>query len=227
MRSISVCSVVAIALVSFAPRASAAPITYEISGVASGTIGGKTFTNALVVFTGHGDTAGVISDTFMGNTFYAAAFMTASVNIAGIGTATLLDPSEILGIPQTIIDPELPPFPLVLFGRTDNPPDLDSLTGMAATASNLLAGYDLKTAIGPITSLGGVGFIDNCGTPGHDPCLSTSMGLLSFTGNILETGDGTGTFRATLDPVPEPASILLMSGGLGALVRRARRRSRD
>ena len=45
-----------IAILSSAPNAHAIPITYDISGVASGEIGATTFTNASVELTGIGDT---------------------------------------------------------------------------------------------------------------------------------------------------------------------------
>ena len=57
-----------VAILSLAPNAHATSITYEISGVASGTIGGTTFTNALVELTGTGDTANVTS-LFSGEVF--------------------------------------------------------------------------------------------------------------------------------------------------------------
>ena len=220
MRSIFASVGFTLALAGFtAQQASASPITYEFSGTGSGAIGGTSFTDALVVYTGTADTGDVVTLSFMGFTFYAVALDGLTVNIAGIGTATITDPAEIFGIPQAVIDPdgEIPPLPGLILGRIDNPPDLAGFTGMAAVFSNLLYGYDLKTSIGPITDFGGVGFIEDCGTPGHDPCLGTSLGALSFTTNIWgETG---GTFQA----VPEPSTLLLMSGGLVALVRRTRR----
>jgi hypothetical protein len=210
-----------------AQQANAAPITYQFSGTNSGTIGGSSFTNALVVFTGSADTANVQTLLFEGVTFYAVPLNSLAVNIAGIGTATLTEPAEIIGLPQPIIDPDLPPLPLVLLGRTDNPPNLESITGIAATASTSFTGYDLKSSIGPIVGVGGVGFIQNCGTLGQDPCLATSRGALSFATNIGLGGAGSGgTFTATLVQVPEPSTLLLMSGALVAVVRRFRRGGR-
>ena len=58
MRSIFASAGLALALVGFAAQqANASPITYEFSGTGSGAIGGTSFTDALVVFTGTADTA--------------------------------------------------------------------------------------------------------------------------------------------------------------------------
>lgn len=208
----------ALVTIGFATAAHADPITYQISATASGTIGATNFSNALVTLTGTGNTANIVS--IFGFAF--AAPITTTVTIQGVGTATITDPTEILStaIP---IDFGAGLFPDVIFGRIDTPPALDSLTGIGAIGSNALLGYNLATSIGPITaSPGGIGFPQLCGTPGHDPCLSTTLGTLRFNSNI-DSG-GQGTFTATLQPVPEPTSLFLMGSGVAALVSRSRLR---
>ena len=227
MRSILASAALALTLVGFVAPADAAPITYEFTGIGTGSIGGTAFTDAAVVFTGTADTANV---ELIFGFIYAIPLDTLTVNIAGVGTATLTEPAGVFGIPIAVPDDvdeddEFPDFPFVLLGRLDDPPEVDGFTGIAATASNALAGYDLTTAIGPVAGLGGVGFNEDC-APGPDPCLATSKGILSFTHNILGDERG-GTFTATLqEEVPEPATLLLMGGGLAAFVRRSRRGAR-
>jgi hypothetical protein len=110
-------------------------------------------------------------------------------------------------------------------GSVDNPPALDSFTGIGVAGDTALLGYDLSSSIGPIAaSPGGIGFPPLCGTIGHDPCLSTTPGTLSFTSNLSPTGQG--TFSATVQPVPEPASLLLLGSGIAALFGRSRLRRR-
>jgi len=210
----------ALVLTGISTAAYADPITFQFSGTASGTIGGTNFSNALVTLNGTGNTNNIVS--IFGFAF--AAPITTTVTIQGVGTATITDPTEILSsvIPVSIGGNLLP---FVILGRVDAPPALDSLTGIGAIGSNAVLGYNLATSIGPITaSPGGIGFIVPCGVPGSDPCLSTSLGTLSFTSNIGNTSQG--TFTATLQPVPEPTSLFLLGSGVAALVGRSRIRPR-
>ena len=212
-----------IAAFSFTPNAHADLITYEISAVASGKIGGTTFTDALVELTGTGDTANVTSfvDTtdpmLMGDTIFTNPFSETTVTIAGVGTATITDPSEFFAVPAG---------GAILFGRTDKPPSLESITGLGLLISNAAVGYEGATAIGPITDSGAIGF-PGCGGLGEDPCVGTTLGFLSFNSNLSLTPNTEATFVATLQPVPEPTTTLfLLCSGAAALVAKSRLRTR-
>jgi hypothetical protein len=210
-----------------ASNAQAATIIYEVFGVASGKIGATTFTDAPIALTGTGDTANIIAltDPSIAFPIYANPFSAFTINIGGVGTAILTEPGGIWSFPDLV--PGFNPEPLVILGRIDHPPALDSFTGIGGVFSTALAGYDLATAIGPISGIGGLGFDPDCDTAGHDNCILTTLGHLSFTSNDFE---GQGSFVATLvpstAPVPEPGTLVLLGSGVMALVGRSRVRTR-
>jgi hypothetical protein len=199
-----------VAILSFAPNAHAIPITYDISGVASGEIGATTFTNASVDLIGIGNTANVTS-LFTG-TIFGNPFNTLTVTIGGVGTATITDPSEIWAIPAPT---GLAMVPVVIIGRVDKPPALDSITGIGFVGSDALTGYEGTTGIGPITDGGGIGF-PGCGGPNQDPCIHTTLGLLNFSSNLTIPPTTEATFVATI--APEPTTLLLLCSGAAALI---------
>ncbi len=206
----------AILLLGAAGPAHAGPITYTQSGIASGTIGGSTFTDALVTVTVHGDTDNVVANSVFeddGVEIPAGLYLInlsslTTIDIADIGIATIIDRVAVYSFPPVDIndDGSLDP-PTVIFGAVDNFPVLESFTGIGGTFDNALAGYNLRTAIGPITGLGGVGSFLT---------LNTSRGALSFTSDDVSGSEG--TFTATVTTVPEPGSVLLLGTGLVSLV---------
>jgi hypothetical protein len=108
-------------------------ITYTESATATGTIGGTSFTDALVTITVVGSTSGITGTA--GGVFENIG-TSGSVTIGGIGTFTLT------GI-QTAFDSQLFSFA----GITDTPPNGEIL----ATSSSVFATYDLTTSVGPIS----------------------------------------------------------------------------
>src|SRR5262249_45073106 len=134
--AVSVASVI-VAILAATPHADAAPIKYEITSVASGKLGGTSFTNASVDLVGIGDTAN-ISDlsniVIPGVVLFANPFSQFTVTIAGVGTATITDASEIWAFPAAV--PGFSPAPLVIFGREDAPPALNSITGIGFNVTN-------------------------------------------------------------------------------------------
>lgn len=219
--------VLLVAVLGFTTESHAAPITYTFSGISSGQLGLSPFTNALVVVTATGDTSNVISqgadadgDGVNDIFYYASLLGLTTVNIAGLGTVSVLDPTAIYALPP--IPPEFsePGEELllkasVILGTLDAPPALDSFTGLAAVAGDALLGYNLATSIGPIVSTGGVGYPTGL-------FVNTSGGNLSFTANF--SPNATGTFTAS---VPEPASLSLLGSGILSLVGLSRFRKRN
>jgi hypothetical protein len=192
----------------FASSAMAGLITYNFSGTASGMLGGTSFTNALVQETVIGNTANIVS-LLVGPSgsqisIFAEPVSTVTITIAGLGSTTVTDPSAIWSVPTpVVIDTGFPDLPYVVVGTLDNPPALNSITGYGAIGSNALLGYNLATSFGPLTaSPGGIGYPTGL-------VVDTSRGSLSFTSNVVPTGQG--TFSAV---TPEPGSILLLGSGL-------------
>jgi hypothetical protein len=205
------------AIASVTQVAAADPIVYTETGLASGLIGGTSFTNALVTITLTGDTSNIGPATLP---LCASCLMNpgnSTVSIAGIGLATVTDKTAVLStVTATSFGADYPLLPYVVIGVFDLFPALDDIIGMGFQGNGALLGFDLKSSIGPIAgSPGGIGY---------DPCcvIHTSRGNLSFASNFASTG--VGTFTATLAPVPEPETYVLMMAGLGVVGLMARRR---
>jgi hypothetical protein len=91
LRLTTLCLLVSIAGSTACP-ASAAPITYTLSGIATGSIGANNFTNAAFTFTGYGDDSDV---SLAGPGVFANELMSASIDVSGIGTGDAVDPFNI------------------------------------------------------------------------------------------------------------------------------------
>lgn len=200
----------AFVLFGYQAPAKADTITYVQSTIASGKLGATTFTNAVVTVTLTANTSGA---TTAPGELGAFGLLwnpgTATLNVSGIGTATILDQvaifstyhmsaADILTFSDGAVS--LPTVFIATYTGDLTGPS-DDLTHILMTPNASLFGYDLKTAIGPVT---GSGF----------PCCTvdvrhTSLGNFTFADNTFRDI----TFTATTS-VPEPSSLLLLGTGI-------------
>jgi len=186
----------------------AAPITYTLSTTASGTLGGTSFTDALVTVTLTADTENVVP----GPTPFTGAvanYGTAVVNVAGIGTGSFTGP---VGIFSSLNDPAS----LAFFGGTPGVIMIDNTTdtGIIAELGSAFGTYDLRSSLGPLTGPGGPA------SGSHTtPVFSTTVG--DFTWAIGQTG-GTLPSTFTASATPEPGTFGILAAGLVAVVWRRR-----
>ena len=179
--------------------AGAAYVEYTMTSSASGTLGGKVFTDASITITGIGDTAQIVSPSsgifnleLIANSLFVAGFPTESFELADIQ----------MGVNQNTAEAGF------LFGQAEN---LVLALGVPG-----LSGYDLGFPAGPYV-----------GTPLFLPeqSFATTAGELVFSSF---SDDVTFTAAAGPAPsVPEPPSITLAGLGLatlaGSITRRRRR----
>src|SRR5215469_6425811 len=159
-------AIATVLMVGSVTRVQAVPIIYTLSSTASGTLGGASFTNAAVVITLTGDTANVTpgpapyTDTLVN-------FGSATVTIAGVGTATFTDQIAIL---STLTDTSLFGVPAVLI--VDNTTN----TGLLLQTGSVYTTYNLKSSLGPISGTGGVASGSHM-----TPIFATTAGNMTWT----------------------------------------------
>ena len=186
-------------LLSFAIPVSAGPISYAITGVASGKLGSTSFSNASVTVTLSSDTSTVVAhplnspDVTAPNTLVNQG--TATVTISGIGTVNVTEPTAIYSTVTPV--PQFGAIPYVLIATLDDPPpaSLDNPTAIALIGSNSVLNYDLRTSFGAATLSTSVGY------PTTD-IIHTDHGNLTFTADTVAPPTSQGTFAATAAIVP-------------------------
>lgn len=174
MRQRGWAAVVAV-LVTFAaaPAMRAAPITYLISGVGSGTVNGTPFANAAYVIRGVGDTASVtIISGFPFPGSAAMAPVSATIEIAGAGTATFAGAATLTNVS---------PDATLSFA-------VGSLAPMLRGADLGLLGYDMRSAFGPLAL--GPPFLSQAAQPSDlGPIILDSSSAVTFEA-VTPCGNG-------------------------------------
>ena len=188
-------AVIAFALILSMRSVEAGPITYTETATGSGSLGGASFTNALVTITAIADTADIIlSDP--SDMFYKVTNMSTTVDVAGIGSAMFTD-AIYTGVVQL--------FQVAGFSDPKSEDILD-------TKSSAFSTYNLSTSLGPLS-----------GTTVINPGFAFPTTGGDFVFNSANA-NGDSTFQATLASIPEPSSLILAGtaalAGLGLYSRR-------
>ncbi len=162
-------------------------LTYTYSGSGSGTIGTTPFTDAAFTITGVDNTANV--------TKYPHGWLvdddSTTISISGVGVFGFTTPLEL--VDSTFLGFLGLGFPASHDFLTQGPFDPQFFT------------WNMLSSIGPIT--GPVEFID-----WTSDTVETVGGRLVFTAFTSSV-----TFNATVAPVPEPSSIVLLGSGIVGL----------
>ena len=193
MRTVLKAAFVLACCMMLAAFASATPITYTETAIASGSLGGVSFTDATVTLTMNGDTSDVADE---GGGFFQN-IGTLLLDVSGVGTATFTAGSYGVFDNQTFSPPAAGGFQL------GNASILD-------TFDNTFATYDLTTAIGPIT---GGSFIR------PDVTFSTSAGGF----NLTSAGDSTFTAVTSVPEPGSMVLLGSGLAGLAGMIRRFRK----
>jgi len=161
-----------------AALASSAPLTITLTGTGSGSLGGKSFTNATFSFTVTGDTANLQFPSCCPGDVDTASGTPTSFSIAGFSAGTLKDTQAIWTDTQGTVG-------IAHFNDGD----------MIDLNSSMLRGYRLTTSVGPLTAV--PSFVGAC--PGVD-CASFASSL----GPLMFSSVSTVTFTSTVTTTPVP-----------------------
>jgi hypothetical protein len=184
-RTILIVAALALLLYGACP-VNAVPITYVEETIGTGTLGSSSFTNSLVTLTLVGDTTNVSP--------FPPAISGPGFSNLGAATVYVANLNAMAIFTDTM-------WAVVNHGaRGAGISDVTENLLVLGTRNPVFASYGLATAIGPISGAS---------------IYNSTLGIFPTTlGNLVLTNAENSTFTATVDAVPELASMLLLGSGL-------------
>jgi hypothetical protein len=170
-----------------ASGAFAAPITYTLSGLVSGTLGATPFASAQITITATGDTANIpdVTDCVPGPMFICNSLSSVTFTINGVGSGTITD-----GL--FIFDTRDPSNPALGLERNGG-----SVGDWIDIDNAQFATYALATSIGPFTATTHVG---------------SPFGTVATTAGVLALTSQPDVFQAVTAAAPSPPVIIKAFG---------------
>lgn len=169
-------------------NANATPISFVQTGLGSGSFFGTPFTDTPFIINAVGDTSTIHWDPQLGTRRgHQINLVSASISVGDEWTAFFGREYT-----QFVVRNDLQ---MIFFDVT--PPDAWTL--LSGPTSSLFADWDMLTSIGPITGASSGGF--------RFPAVGEENGQLIFSLT------GPMTFSATVQPVPEPGTLILLAAG--------------
>jgi len=219
-RSVGFAALVVGSSIALLTGARAEPITYTMTGDASGILNGIPYTNAPITIMGTGDTNNIVQAGTNGNLGLRNVLMTPStVTVSGVGSATLALMASFTGGTAAMPNGTVAGFSFGnAVGAGQNPP-------VWQIQNPAFLGYDLGP-IGPTPQTGGqnlnptINIMNGGGTGSFPRCDQNTPPCF----NLSSVMAGTAVFSATLEQpveppgeIPLPATFPLFASGLGAL----------
>lgn len=182
--------------------AKAVGVDYRIVQMASGTLGGKFFTNVPVIVDLFADTASVVEHSVGGNANGVAVAGTVQVSVPGIGVAVVTTSAAIFS--SVTSSQSFGQVPFLDIEVSENPPPASlqdlSFKTMAFASGTSLHNYDLRTAF-PVTAVpASIGYL-----PGN--VIHTNLGDLTFAALVDQRTTNLGTLSVAIGEVTPQAGL--------------------
>jgi hypothetical protein len=182
--------------------AKAVGVDYRIVQMASGTLGGKFFTNVPVIVDLFADTASVVEHSVGGNANGVAVAGTVQVSVPGIGVAVVTTSAAIFS--SVTSSQSFGQVPFLDIEVSENPPPASlqdlSFKTMAFASGTSLLNYDLRTAF-PVTAVpASIGYL-----PGN--VIHTNLGDLTFAALVDQRTTNLGTLSVAIGEVTPQAGL--------------------